>query len=170
MHTAHNVKARLIVNPVAGRDQGPDYLALIDAKLRKHLDSLDIVMTVAEGDATRAAAEAARESIDLVFAAGGDGTLNEVLNGVVTFGIIPLGTGNDFATALGFSRTVDLVLKEIAASEVRAVDVDVLDQHYFVNTSGGGLRASMALPLRATISTRWNSSSSSTRLPSATPV
>lgn len=153
LHSAAHVKAKLIVNPVAGRDQGPDYLPLINAKLREHLDSLDIVMTVAEGDATRAAAEAVREGIDLVFAAGGDGTLNEVLNGVaqvegglekVTFGIIPLGTGNDFATALGFSTTVEDVLEEITASEVRAVDVGVLDQHYFVNTSGGGFIAEVS--------------------------
>lgn len=153
LHAAPNVKAKLIVNPVAGREQGSDYLPLINAKLREHLDNLEIVMTVAEGDATHAAAEAVREGFDLVFAAGGDGTLNEVLNGVaqieggletVTFGIIPLGTGNDFATALGFSTTVNDVLEEIAAGEVRAVDVGVLDQHYFVNTSGGGFIAEVS--------------------------
>ena len=64
----------------------------------------------AEGDATQAAEQAVRDGYDHLFVGGGDGTLNEVLNGVarlehglsqVTFGVIPLGTGNDFATALG---------------------------------------------------------------------
>ena len=108
------MKTKLIVNPVSGTNDAANHLASINERLRQHGDTLDIVMTVAEGDATRMAADAARGGYDRLIVAGGDGTLNDVLIGVglvkdgfarVTFGVIPLGTGNDFATALGILRT-----------------------------------------------------------------
>lgn len=108
------MKSKLVLNPVAGTDAAPEYLTLINDRLRQDGDTLDIVITVAAGDATRAAEQAVRDEYDRVIVAGGDGTLNEVLNGVgavsggfakVTFGLIPLGTGNDFATALGCQTT-----------------------------------------------------------------
>src|SRR3712207_5714182 len=104
------MRSRLIVNPVSGADAAPDYLQRINERLRAGVGEMDIVMTVAPGDALRAAEQAAREGYEQLFIAGGDGTLNEVLNGVaqvrgalaaITFGLIPFGTGNDFAVALG---------------------------------------------------------------------
>src|SRR3712207_4368253 len=109
------MKSRLIVNPVSGTDAAPDYLQQINEQLREAVGHLDIVMTVAPGDALDSAERAAREGCDRLFVAGGDGTLNEVLNGVAkvegalastTFGLIPLGTGNDFAQALGLPEDV----------------------------------------------------------------
>ena len=79
-------------------------------------------MTVAEGDAETAAAQAVQDGVDHLFVGGGDGTLNEVLNGVastpggldaVTFGLIPLGTGNDFATALGIPADVEQAIAQL---------------------------------------------------------
>jgi diacylglycerol kinase (ATP) len=147
------MKARLIVNPVSGTDTGPDHLLLINKRLRSWVGLMDIVMTVGEGDATQAAAAAARDGYDYVFAAGGDGTLNEVLNGIasvpqglerVVFGIIPLGTGNDFANALGFSEQVDAALEQLVTSEVVPVDVGLLNGRYFFNVSGGGFIAAVS--------------------------
>ena len=69
-----------------------------------------------------AAAQAVRDGVDHLFVGGGDGTLNEVLNGVartpggldaITFGIIPLGTGNDFATAQGVPEDIDEAIAQI---------------------------------------------------------
>lgn len=147
------MRAKLVVNPVAGADAAPDYLPLINERLRRFVGSLDIVMTIAEGDATRAAADAVRDGCELLFVAGGDGTLNEVLNGVaglegglqrVTFGVIPLGTGNDFATALGFAGEVPDILDALDQRIVVEVDVGVLNGRCFVNVSGGGFIAEVS--------------------------
>jgi diacylglycerol kinase (ATP) len=147
------MKARLFINPVSGNDAGPDYLPLINARLRKHVGLMDIVMTIGEGDATLAAERAVRDGYDYLFVAGGDGTLNEVLNGVasvpgglsrVVLGIIPLGTGNDLATALGFPEEIEGALERLLASESIAVDVGVLNGRYFLNVSGGGFIAEVS--------------------------
>ena len=112
MIVARGMKAKLIVNPVSGTDSAPDFLTAINRQLRERIGSLDIVITTAEGDATQAAEEAVRDGYDHLFVGGGDGTLNEVLNGVgrlehgfsqVTFGVTR-STGNDFATAPAFRR------------------------------------------------------------------
>src|SRR5512139_88429 len=104
-------RTRLIINPVAGRDTAPDHLPDINDRLRSTLGDVDIVMTVGSGDAERAAHQAAVDGYGRVVVVGGDGTLNEALNGVnaagrldeMVFGIVPLGTGNDFASALGIA-------------------------------------------------------------------
>jgi diacylglycerol kinase (ATP) len=147
------VKARLFVNPVSGLDAAPDYLPVINARLRDRVGALDIVMTVGEGDATAMAAQAVRDGYDHLFVAGGDGTLNEVLNGVtsvtdglaqVVLGIIPLGTGNDLATALGFSSDIDEALDLLLTSTPMLVDVGMLNGRAFLNVSGGGFIAEVS--------------------------
>ena len=150
---AHPVKARLIVNPVSGTDTGPDLLPLINARLRERVGLMDIVMTVGENDAAIAATQSMRDGYDHLFVAGGDGTLNEVLNGVaaipgklseVTLGIIPLGTGNDFAATLGFPEEIEASLDLLAQSVPTYVDVGVLNDRYFLNVSGGGFIAEVS--------------------------
>ena len=136
------MKARLFMNPVSGNDAGPDYLPLINVRLRPRVGLMDIVMTIGEGDATLAAERAVREGYDHLFVAGGDGTLNEVLNGVaavpgalsrVVFGIIPLGTGNDLATALGYPEDIEGALDRLLSSTPIAVDVGLLNGRHFLN-------------------------------------
>lgn len=146
------MKAKLVVNPVSGVDAASDYLPLINTRLRELVGELDIVMTVAEGDATRAACAAVRDGYDHVFAGGGDGTLNEVLNGVaeaggldrVTLGVVPLGTGNDFATAIGFPSDIEEALDALVHARAVAVDVGRLNGRYFINVSGGGFIAEVS--------------------------
>ena len=67
------MKTKLIVNPVSGTNDAANHLVSINERLRQHGDTLDIVMTVAEGDATRMAADAARAGDDRLIVAGGDG-------------------------------------------------------------------------------------------------
>ncbi|HEX4914484.1 MAG TPA: diacylglycerol kinase family protein [Vicinamibacterales bacterium] len=147
------MKAKLIVNPVSGTDAAPDLLTAINSQLRERLGSLDIVITTAEGDATQAAASAVRDGYDHLFVAGGDGTLNEVLNGVarlehglsqVTFGVIPLGTGNDLATALGLPSEISQAIDVLLEGDVAAVDIGRMNDHYFVNVSAGGFIAEVS--------------------------
>jgi diacylglycerol kinase (ATP) len=147
------MKAKLIVNPVSGTDAAPDLLPSINRQLRERIGLLDIVITTAEGDATQAAEEAVRDGYDHLFVAGGDGTLNEALNGVarveqglsqVTFGVIPLGTGNDFATALGLPPDVPDAIDALLAGDAADVDIGRMNDHYFVNVSAGGFIAEVS--------------------------
>jgi diacylglycerol kinase (ATP) len=147
------MKSKLIINPVSGTDAAPDYLRTINERLRERVGDMDIVMTVAAGDAARAGEQAARDGFDHLFVAGGDGTLNEVLNGVakvtgalrrVTFGLIPLGTGNDFAGALGLPEDVPAAIDVLLGGRTLAVDVGLLNERYFINVSAGGFIAEVS--------------------------
>jgi diacylglycerol kinase (ATP) len=147
------MKSRLIVNPVSGTDSAPDYLQTINERLRAGAGDLDIVMTVAPGDAHDAARRSALEGYERLFVGGGDGTLNEVLNGVasvegalagVTFGLIPLGTGNDFADALGLPEDVEAAIDILLEGRSVEVDVGVLNERHFVNVSAGGFIAEVS--------------------------
>lgn len=139
-------RARLIVNPSSGRDRGPDYLPEINEALRKRFGTMEIVMTIGGRDGEEAAAQAARDGCDRVFVAGGDGTLNEVVNGLlaasaldrIPIGLLPLGTGNDFARMLHLSEEPDEALTALALEQTVAADVGMLNGRAFINASGGG--------------------------------
>jgi diacylglycerol kinase (ATP) len=100
--------------------------------------------TTGQGDATLAAAEAVERGFDLIIAAGGDGTLYEVINGMAEkpgrppLGIMPVGTTNDFARALAIPRNwekaCDLIVKQYA----REIDIGKMNERYFINIAGGG--------------------------------
>jgi diacylglycerol kinase (ATP) len=147
------MKSKLIVNPVSGTDSAPDYLQTINERLRGTIGDLDIAMTVAAGDARQLAESAAREGCERLFVAGGDGTLNEVLNGVaavpgalgrITFGLIPLGTGNDFASALGLPEDVGEAVGVLLEGREVEADVCLLNDRYFINVSAGGFIAEVS--------------------------
>jgi len=148
------MKSRLIINPVSGTDSAPDYLQTINEQLRAAFGEMDIVMTVGGGDATEAAEAAARDGdYEHLFVAGGDGTLNEVLNGVariagaferITFGLIPLGTGNDFANALGLPEEIETAIEILLGGRTVSVDVGDLNSRRFINVSAGGFIAEVS--------------------------
>ena len=147
------MKPRLIVNPVSGADAAPDYLPELNERLRAAFGELDIAMTVAAGDALNLARRAAEEGCERLFVAGGDGTLNEVLNGVaavpsalgrVTFGVIPLGTGNDFAAALGLPEDAGRAVEVMLGGRTLRTDVGVVNGRHFVNVSAGGFIAEVS--------------------------
>jgi lipid kinase YegS len=99
------------------------------------------------GDAVLLAREAAEAGTDVVVAAGGDGTLNEVVNGVMqargrcAIGVLPFGTANDFATAAGVPREPWETLSLVAQAEPISIDVGKLNDRYFVNVASGGFGA-----------------------------
>jgi diacylglycerol kinase (ATP) len=147
------VKVRIIANPVSGGDHAAEALVGLNERLRPALHDVDIVLTTAHGDATRAAAQAARDGYDHLYVAGGDGTLNEVVNGVasvpgalsrITFGLLPLGTGNDFAHALGVPENLEGALEVLAEGRVAEIDLGRLDERCFVNVSAGGFVAEVS--------------------------
>jgi diacylglycerol kinase (ATP) len=133
----------VILNPIAGSATDID-------GIRKQLESLQpaaLHITQKRGEAATFARRAIRDRCDYVIAAGGDGTLNEVINGVarhgsaVRVGLLPLGTGNDFARSLKLPTTVDENIAILRAGNTRSIDLVRVRSdriRYFVNVSAGG--------------------------------
>jgi lipid kinase YegS len=97
------------------------------------------------GDATEFAREAASRGVDVVIAVGGDGTVNEVLNGLAgtetPLGVIPVGTANDFARQAGLPLDPDHAMDVILHRKPARVDTITLNGRRFLNVSVGGLGA-----------------------------
>lgn len=146
-------RARLILNPAAGGDQAAALAAPLAERLTPAFGPLEIAFTSGQGDGEAAARRAVEDGCDMLFVGGGDGTLNEVLNGVaavpgalssVTFGVIPLGTGNDFAQALGLPPGADEAVATLLQRRVVRVDVGQVNGRSFINISGGGFIAEVS--------------------------
>jgi YegS/Rv2252/BmrU family lipid kinase len=133
----------LIYNPQSGSgDHGDTVRSQVTAR------GYDIEETEAAGDAISLAATAAEEGYDTVVAAGGDGTVNEVVRGIdqsdalgrVTLGILPLGTGNNFAQQLGITD-IDGAFDVLADGARRRIDLGRASDRPFVNSCVAGLTA-----------------------------
>jgi diacylglycerol kinase (ATP) len=147
------MRARLIVNPKSGANRAAALLPSIIERLRTLYRDVDVTMTTGPDDAERAAARAVAERCDAVYVGGGDGTLNAALRGLIAadravaplpVGIVPLGTGNDFAKALGLGEDPDAALDELLDPRVVAVDLGLLNDRPFVNVSAGGFVAEVS--------------------------
>lgn len=138
------VRARLIYNPSSGREEIRRRLPDILERLEQGGIETSTHATRGPGDATAAAAEAADRGFDIVIAAGGDGTLYEVVNGLAPkprrpkLGILPLGTTNDFARALGIPRYWEYACDLIVHGYSRRIDVGMANDRCFINIGGGG--------------------------------
>lgn len=154
------VKTCVILNPKAGSAGDIDGLL----KKIKRLRPLHIWVTEKKGAAKTLAARAVREGCDCVIAAGGDGTLNEVVNGVakraahIRVGLLPLGTGNDFARSLNLPSGVDENLDLLKSGETRPVDLVRVRSdrtRYFINVSAGGFSGAVNEKLTPAIKRTW---------------
>jgi diacylglycerol kinase (ATP) len=133
----------IILNPTAGSATDLDEVV---SQIRR-LPNAELRLTGRRGSAARFARTAIQKGRDIIVAAGGDGTLNEVINGIgenvkkVRVGLIPLGTGNDFARTIGVPTDLEAAIDLIATRKTRAVDlvrVTSDEVRYFVNVSAGG--------------------------------
>lgn len=137
-------RARLIYNPTSGREEMKKRLPEILQRLERGGFETSAHATIGEGDATLAAAEAVKRGFDLIIAAGGDGTLCEVVSGMAekegrpALGILPLGTTNDFARALGIPKNLEQACDLIIQQYTTDIDVGKINNRYFINIAGGG--------------------------------
>lgn len=137
-------RARIIYNPTSGRELFRKHLPEVLEKLEVAGYETSCHATTCEGDAVKAAKYAVNRGFDLIIAAGGDGTLNEVVAGVSPFeqrpkvGLIPMGTTNDFARALRIPRDMVKAVDIILAGQTIPVDVGVVNDRHFINIAGGG--------------------------------
>lgn len=145
--------ARVILNPTSGAGRGGRAARAILVGMERRGLTAAIAATSAPGEAAALAHAAAGEGIDVVVAAGGDGTVHEVANGLLrarvegldktVLGVLPVGTGNDFAKLLGADRDLERSLDIIAAGVVRRFDAGRAawgeHTHWFVNAAGTGI-------------------------------
>ncbi len=125
------MKLRVILNPFARRWNARGRTDAVHAALRAAGLDYELIETKAVGEATRAALDGARVGVDAIVAAGGDGTVSEVVNGLLTaagagptkpLGVLPLGTGNDFAEMAGLPHDLQQAAAVLAAGNVRRID------------------------------------------------
>ena len=137
-------RARIIYNPTSGREIFKKHIAEVLHKLETAGYETSCHATTGEGDATTAARLAVERRYELVVAAGGDGTINEVVNGLAEqeyrpkLGIIPTGTTNDFARALQIPREIEAAVDIIVRGDTIPVDIGRINEKYFINIAGGG--------------------------------
>jgi diacylglycerol kinase (ATP) len=137
-------RARIIYNPTSGREIFKKHLPEVLQKLEQAGYETSCHATTGAGDATFAARVAVERRYDLVVAAGGDGTINEVVNGLAEqeyrpkLGVIPVGTTNDFARALHISRDILEATDIIVKGDTIPVDIGRMNDRYFINIAGGG--------------------------------
>lgn len=138
---------RVIVNGKAAADP---LLRPAISLLREKGHRIEVRVTWEAGDATRYAREATTEGVEVVVAAGGDGTINEVAKGILSadtaattaMGVIPYGTANDFATGMGILKGDPLKALHLAAEgDATPIDVGKVNDRIFVNVTSGGFGA-----------------------------
>lgn len=140
---------QLIINPRAGRGAGARTGPEIARYLSRHGFECEARITNDRGHATELAREAAKDGADCVAVAGGDGSVFEVVNGLMHAGgamplaVLPVGTGNDFAKMLHSSDWVQ-VCDKLANGHTRAVDIGVCNEVFFANGIGIGFDAKVA--------------------------
>ncbi len=137
-----------IINPVSGTNNKSNISKKIsDFFINKNFE-IDTITTKRPGDATRFAGQFVREHFDAVIAVGGDGTVNEVVNGIfgsrIALGIIPSGSGNGFARHIKIPLNLEKSLKTIEEFITTDVDVMNINNNISVNVSGIGFDALVA--------------------------
>lgn len=138
-------KAMLIVNPSSGGEQSKDFEDKATSKLREFFDEVQVYHTQGEGDATSFCKQACREHYHSVFAMGGDGTVNEAINGLAeqpyipNFGFFPLGTVNDLARALHLSMEPLEAIEEFDPNRIVDLDIGRINNRYFMNVVAIGV-------------------------------
>jgi len=150
-------KYKIILNPSAGRGSGSRLRTKIEETLTKYNLDFDLVETKQRWHAADLAREAVGDGYDVVVAAGGDGTANEVLNGLMqaaqasegqaAMGFICVGQGNDYAYGIGVTPDLDEACRILAVDNRRIIDVgfslggDYPEGRYFGNGVGIGFDA-----------------------------
>lgn len=154
------MKTFVICNPAAG---GKGDREAIAETLKGGLGAV-VRMTKRKGDAARLARNAITKGFDYIIAAGGDGTLNEVINGIaaragkVQVGLLPLGTGNDFARTLELPSSIDDNIDILLSQRTTAIDLVRIKSarvRYLVNVSAAGFSGLVNEKLTPEVKDTW---------------
>jgi diacylglycerol kinase (ATP) len=154
---------RIILNPMARHGAGRRLGGVIERLLETQRVPFDIVETEGAGHATELARHAVDQGITRIVAAGGDGTIHEVVNGIlsrsasgVALGLIPIGTGNDFVKMVPGVGSREAAIEALVHGIAAPVDVGIArwDGHteYFINAMGTGIDVEVVRQMRRS---RW---------------
>ena len=153
----NHTRTLVVVNPAAGGGRSEARWRAVESAVRAAFP-FDLHYTTAPGDATVVARQAAGTGITRVLAVGGDGTLHELVNGLagsaVALGVLPVGTGNDFARASGFMMPAAALIAGLAGCHRRRVDLGRVAGRYYINVAGVGFDAHVAATVNAMASKR----------------
>ena len=147
-------KYNIIVNPIAGRGAAGKAVPEIEEKLKSLGIDYDLILTEYPGHAIQLAADARQIGYSTVVAVGGDGTSNEVINGLMQAGgkgqlqtklaVLPVGRGNDFSYGMGVSQDLESACQNLVNGCTRRIDIgfvkggDYPEGRYFGNGIGIG--------------------------------
>ncbi len=148
--------AKVILNPYAGRWLALERREEVEESLRSSGVKYEMVMTEYPEHGTSLAAQAVRNGFDPIISVGGDGSISEVVNGMmsvaegnrdksVSLGVIPLGSANDFADNMGLPRDMKAAAEVISTGKSRIIDLGVVQvgregkKRYFDNNAAIGL-------------------------------
>ena len=139
----------IITNPVVGiRKEKRAVVERVKAHIEREGGTVDVAFMYERGVGRAYASRASLEGYDAVYAAGGDGTVNEVASGMVgripPLGIIPLGTGNGLARSLGLPTDPDAIIEVLSGRNTRTIDTGSINGQTFLATAGIGLDAAIA--------------------------
>jgi diacylglycerol kinase (ATP) len=141
-----NMKHLFIVNPTAGKGHALEVVPLIKKYFKNKNEEYIVEKTKCPGDATLIARKYVTEENYRVYSVGGDGTLNEVLNGMAesdsSLAIIPVGSGNDFIRSI-YKTNINLkqLLIDTINGEEKPIDIGKVNERYFINISSIGFDA-----------------------------
>jgi diacylglycerol kinase (ATP) len=144
------MKIKVLHNPYSNRWNSLKRWPEADAALRAAGVDFDLSVSEYADQLVGLAADAVKQGFTTIVAAGGDGTIGEIANGVAkswdgiskfpaSIGILPLGSANDLAFSLGLPLDLHEAAKIIAAGKTRAIDLGKCNENYFVNNSAAGL-------------------------------
>jgi len=139
---------KFILNPIAGSGRAKALMPVIENYFKDANLHFDIYQTKEPRDAIDASKQAVKEGYNIVVAAGGDGTVNEVLNGLAgsdaVLAAIHGGKGNDFAMSVNMPRDVIEACQALQRAVVKKIDLGKVMNRYFINSVGVGFDATVA--------------------------
>lgn len=130
-------KCMIIENPNSGDGKNDEYLDIIKKKFKEEFKEITIKKTKKENDGKNFAIKACEEKIDSIFVLGGDGTFNEVINGVSKMkfrpkiGLLPGGTNNTYMQLIGGANNLDEALENLSFEKTKKVDIGKCNETYF---------------------------------------
>lgn len=143
-------KVKIICNPNSGRQTLQRNIYNLAKTLEESNYFVSIYMTEKQLDAVYAASEACKKGYHIIISVGGDGTVNEVINGIMAnefrpkLAIYPAGTVNDFANYLKMPRSVRDFAQVVIREKTTKTDIGLAGDRYFLNVAAAGLLTDVA--------------------------
>ena len=148
------MRTKIILNPYSNRWRAKERIPEVEQALKDAQVDYDLVITSKPEEGILLAETAVHDGFEAVVAAGGDGTINEVINGMlratkegptIPFGILPIGTANDFNLMAGLPATVADAAMLLGQGSQRLIDAGQVNDRFFINNSAAAMEPMVTL-------------------------